>query len=167
MYYTLYKSPVGNITISSDGECLTGLWFVGQKYYKNPYNDCKFILKDDLEIFDNVKQWLDLYFIGEEPTLSGIKIKLKGSEFQLKVWSYLQKIPYGETITYGQIAKDIALDNNSTKVGAQAVGGAVGRNPISIIIPCHRVLGKGGNLCGYAGGLSVKEKLLKIEGIIV
>ena len=167
MYYSLYKSPVGNITISSDGECLTGLWFVGQKYYKNPYNDCKFILKDDLEIFDNVKQWLDLYFVGENPTLRGIKIKLKGSKFQLKVWSYLQKIPYGATITYGQIANNIALENNSTNVSAQAVGGAVGRNPISIIIPCHRVLGKGGNLCGYAGGLSVKEKLLKIEGIIV
>lgn len=154
-YITKYKSPLGVITLASDGENLTGLWFDGQKYDRvgciNPE------IKDELLIFHTVKDWLDAYFRGENPKIEKISLKPSGTEFRQKVWQELLKIPYGEVITYGEIGHRLGIRSG------QAVGGAVGRNPISILIPCHRVVGKNKSLTGYAGGIEKKEYLLKIE----
>ena len=156
MYKTTYHSELGCITLASDGENLTGLWFEGQKYYLGKIKE-KLVTKDDLKIFVNVKEWLGSYFAGENPSVSDVKIALQGTDFQKKVWKELLKIPYGTTITYGDIGKLLNIKSG------QAIGGAVGRNPISIIIPCHRVVGKDGSLTGYAGGLDKKKKLLELE----
>ena len=154
-YYTYYNSILGRLTIVSDGEYLTGLYFEGQFDVK----DC--VKNDELIIFETVRHWLDSYFKGERVTADTIPIKLYGTDFRLKVWNELLKIPYGEVTTYGAIAKKVGGD----KMSARAVGGAVGHNPISIIVPCHRVIGAGGNITGYSGGLDKKIKLLQIEGI--
>ncbi len=156
IYKTTYHCELGSITLASDGENLTGLWFEGQKYYLGNLK-AEPAVRDDLEIFKTAKKWLDNYFAGNNPGIKDIKIAPQGTEFQKKVWKELLKIPYGEVITYGDIAK--ALNNKS----GQAVGGAVGHNPISIIIPCHRVVGKNGSLTGYAGGMDKKRRLLEIE----
>lgn len=156
MYSTDYSSPIGNMLIASDGEAVCGVWFYGQKHF--PLDD--FIQKDDLAIFRDVKRWLDDYFNGLNPKIS-FKLKPEGTEFRLKVWKILSEIPYGETMTYGEIAGKI-----SPTMSAQAVGGAVGHNPITILIPCHRVLGTDGKLTGYAGGIDKKIELLKIENIL-
>lgn len=161
-YISKYKSPLGDITLASDGEKLTALWFDGQKYdrkglSKNP-------LEKDLEIFEMTKKWLDLYFKGENPDFK-IPISFEGSDFRKEVLEILQEIPYGKTMTYGEIGKILAQKRNKKSMSAQAVGGAVGHNPISIIIPCHRVLGKGGYATGYAGGIDKKLALLKLEGV--
>lgn len=157
MYSTNYSSPLGEMLIASDGEAVFGLWFSGQKYF--PSSD-DFIKKDDLAIFKKVRQWLDDYFNGMNPEID-FELKPRGSDFRCKVWRILCEIPYGETLTYGDIASRF-----SDTMSAQAVGGAVGHNPISIIIPCHRVLGAGGKLTGYAGGIERKIELLKLEKII-
>lgn len=154
-YYTNYNSILGRLTIVSDGENLTGLYFEGQFDVK----DC--VKNDELIIFEAVRHWLDSYFKGERVTTDSIPIKLYGTDFRLKVWKELLKIPYGEVTTYGAIAKKVGGD----KMSARAVGGAVGHNPISIIVPCHRVIGAGGKLTGYSGGMEKKIKLLQIEGI--
>ena len=157
MYYsTDYTSPIGEMLIASDGEAVCGVWFYGQKYF--PSDD--FIKKDDLAIFSDVKRWLDDYFNGLNPQIS-FKLKPEGTEFRQKVWKILSEIPYGETLTYGEIAGKI-----SPTMSAQAVGGAVGHNPLTILIPCHRVLGTDGKLTGYAGGIDKKRELLKIENIL-
>ena len=155
-YSTDYESPLGKMIIVSDGEALTGLWFYNQKHFPDLYSE----INDDLPIFIDVKNWLDDYFKGKNIKIN-FKLKPQGSEFQLKVWRILIQIPYGETLTYGQIAQKI-----SPTMSAQAVGGAVGRNPISIIIPCHRVLGVNGKITGYAAGIDKKIELLKLEGIL-
>ena len=156
MYYsTDYTSPIGKMLIASDGEAICGVWFYGQKHF--PSTD--FIVTDDLAIFKKVACWLDDYFNGKNPDVN-FKLKANGSPFRQKVWKILSEIPYGETRTYGEIASMI-----SPTMSAQAVGGAVGHNPISIIVPCHRVLGKNGNLTGYAAGIDMKIALLKLEGI--
>ena len=158
MYYsTNYSSPIGEMLLVSDGEALVGAWFCGQKHFKSTVDEV--VQKDDLAIFKQVKQWLDDYFNGLNPEIN-FKLNPKGSEFRLKVWKILSEIPYGETLTYGEIAHMI-----SPTMSAQAVGGAVGHNPISIIIPCHRVLGANTKLTGYAGGIERKMELLKIENI--
>lgn len=162
LYINNYKSPLGNITLASNGEALTGLWIEGQKYFassiKSPAEE-KF-----LPIFENTAKWLDIYFSGKNPSFT-LPIKFTGTPFQLMVWGILQKIPYGEVITYKDIACEIANQKGLPKMSAQAVGGAVGRNPISIIVPCHRVVGSNGSLTGYAGGVDKKLKLLTLEGV--
>ena len=123
------------------------------------------IENDDLEIFISTKQWLDRYFAGDKPNISELALEPSGGEFRKIVWEILCKIPYGETITYGEIAKKVAIKMNKKSMSSQAVGGAVGHNPISIIIPCHRVVGVKGNLTGYAGGIDKKVRLLEHEGV--
>ena len=160
MYYsTDYESPLGELLIVSDGDALVGVWFLDQKNFCSSIDD-DLIENDDLAIFCDVKQWLDDYFTGSNPEIN-FKLNPKGTDFRKKVWKILTEIPYGETITYGEIASRI-----SPSMSAQAVGGAVGHNPIGIIIPCHRVLGKGGKLTGYAGGIERKIELLKLENIL-
>ena len=161
IYISKYKSKLGNITLASDGINLTGLWFNGQKYFLASVE--KEIEEKNLEIFDKAKLWLDKYFSGEKVSPNELRLKPEGTDFRRKIWKILCEIPYGKTTTYGQIAKILAQRDNKKSYSAQAVGGAVGHNPISIIIPCHRVIGVNGNLTGYAGGLEKKKKLLEIE----
>ena len=157
MYYsTDYASPLGRMLIVSDGESVCGLWFCGQKHFLSSIDD-EITENNDLTIFSEVKNWLDDYLSGKNPDIT-FKLKPSGSDFRLKVWRILEDIPYGQTLTYGEIASKI-----SPTMSPQAVGGAVGRNPISILIPCHRVLGSGGKLTGYAGGINRKIELLKLE----
>lgn len=163
-YTTKYKSEVGLITIASDGENIVGLWIEGQKYY-GEFVPIEHTEQKNLEVLDDAKVWLDKYFRGEAPKISDLPLAPIGGEFRQEVWDILCKIPYGETVTYGDIAKEMALKMNKKSMSAQAVGGAVGHNPISIIIPCHRVVGTGGSLTGYAGGIDKKIKLLEIEGV--
>jgi methylated-DNA-[protein]-cysteine S-methyltransferase len=155
MFFTDYSSPLGEMMIAGNDNAIYRVCFCGQKHF--PSSD--FIRNDDLAIFGQVKQWLDDYFEGLNPEID-FEVKLEGSEFQVKVWRILQEIPYGETLTYGEIARRI-----SPKMSAQAVGGAVGRNPLAVIIPCHRVLGAKGKLTGYAGGIDRKMRLLDLENI--
>ena len=159
-YMCKYESPIGKIILVSDGENLTGLWFEGQKYFLNLITE----QKCDLEIFKKTKKWLDIYFSGKEPE-EEIPINFYGTDFRVKVWNILKEIPYGNVITYGEIAKRLALEKGMKKMSAQAVGAAISHNPISIIVPCHRVIGNNNNLTGYAGGIDKKIKLLEIEGI--
>lgn len=160
IYKTYYNSPLGKIILVSDKEFLLGLYFENVEIFKDNYT-----LKDDIPVFKETKKWLDSYFNKEIMSIDDIPIKLVGSKFRLKVWNILKTIPYGKTITYGEIAK-ILESKTGKKVSSQAVGGAVGHNPISIIIPCHRVIGKNNKLTGYSGGLDKKEFLLKLENII-
>lgn len=164
MYKTDYASPIGNIMLASDGKSLVGAWIEGQKYFAQSIKS-ELIEKDDLEIFELTKNWLDRYFAGEQPDISELPLAPQGNDFRQEVWEILKSIPYGEVITYGDIAKQIARRHGKQKMSAQAVGGAVGHNPISVIIPCHRVVGAGGNLTGYAGGINLKIKLLQHEGV--
>ncbi len=161
-YITHYSSPIGDITIASNGTALTGLWFDGQKYFAATLGaDYK---EENLPVFAEAKRWLDMYFSGREPDFTP-PLKLNGSPFRMAVWQILLSIPYGQTITYGAIAKQLAAQTGQANMSAQAVGGAVGHNPISIIVPCHRVVGTNGSLTGYAGGINKKVKLLELEGI--
>ena len=162
LYKTYYKSPIGNLMLVSDGDNLVGLYIENQKYYLNGIKQ-EVTPKDNLQVFENTKKWLDRYFEKEKPSIKEIPIAPKGGEFRQKVWKILCEIPYGQTITYGEIAKRIAKQMNKEKMSAQAVGNAVGHNPISIIIPCHRVIGKNGSLTGYAGGIERKKMLLDPE----
>lgn len=155
-----YYSPLGIILLASDGAELTGLWFENQKYYGNKLD--KDVKEADLLVFRKTKQWLDIYFSGSEPNFLP-PIHLVGTDFQKKVWEILMKIPYGKTMTYKEIADRIAKNQGKERMGARAVGSAVGRNRISIIVPCHRVIGTNGNLTGYAGGLDRKRALLSLE----
>ena len=162
LYKTYYKSPVGNLMLVSDGDNLVGLYMENQKYYLNGLKQ-ELTSKDNLQVFENTKKWLDRYFAKENPSIKEIPLAPIGGEFRQKVWKILCEIPYGQTITYGEIAKRIAKQMNKEKMSAQAVGNAVGHNPISIIIPCHRVIGKNGSLTGYAGGIERKKMLLELE----
>lgn len=155
-----YNSPIGNITMASDGEILCGLWFDGQKYFASTVKGET--EERELPVFEQTKKWLDIYFSGKEPDFMP-KLVLNGSEFRRSVWNILLTIPYGSVMTYGEIAKIMAKQRGISRMSAQAVGGAVGHNPVSIIVPCHRVVGTNGNLTGYAGGIDKKISLLKIE----
>ena len=161
-YTATYTSPLGGITLGSDGEHLTGLWFDGQKYFASTLSESH--REENLPVFVLAKEWLDLYFQGGIPDFIP-PLSLQASAFRLAVWGILQKIPYGTTVTYGQIAKRLALEKGLKSMSSQAVGGAVAHNPISVIIPCHRVIGGNGSLTGYAGGIERKRKLLQIEKI--
>lgn len=156
----MIQAPLGEIRLRSDGKSLTGLWFVGQVNDAKDNRDIE--TKDDLPIFEQVETWLENYFSGKQTPIT-ILLQPKGTIFQEEVWKILQEIPYGETRTYGEIAQRIAKEKGVATYSAQAVGQAVGKNPISILIPCHRVLGKNGTLTGYAGGVHRKEQLLRIE----
>ena len=165
LYKTYYKSPVGNILLVSDENNLKGAWIEGQKYYLGKIKEEDTRSRVNIEILKETKNWLDRYFKKEKPRISELSIEPEGNEFRQNVWKLLCEIPYGKTTTYGEIAKKVAKMMNKKSMSAQAVGGAVGHNPISIIIPCHRVIGKDGSLTGYAGGIDTKIKLLNIEGI--
>lgn len=161
-YIKTYNSPLGTITMASNGEKLIGLWFDGQKYDRDTLTDN--YLEKNLPIFIETKKWLDCYFNGNTPDFTP-PIELNTSAFRLEVWQILQAIPYGQTMTYGQIADLLAKKHGLTRMSAQAVGGAVGHNPISLIIPCHRVVGTNGSLTGYAGGIDKKIALLQLEQV--
>ena len=159
-YIKEYLSPLGTIYLTSNGEYLTGLWFKDSKDTLKHHGNFK---KKDLPIFRETIKWLDIYFSGNIPNFTP-KYKIDNlTTFRKLVIDIMNKIPYGEVITYNDIAKEIAKKRKITKMSAQAVGGAVGWNPICIIIPCHRVVGANGNLTGYGGGIHNKIKLLKIE----
>ena len=161
-YISHYNSPLGSITLASDGYALIGLWFDGQKHLGTTLGDE--YQEKPLPVFDRTAAWLDIYFDGRIPDFTP-KIALNDTDFRREVWDILLTIPYGHTITYGEIAAIIAQKRGAASISAQAVGGAVGRNPISIIVPCHRVIGSNGSLTGYAGGLERKAALLKMEGV--
>lgn len=160
MIYTNLKSPLGDITASAENDALTGLWFVGQKYY--PSDKGTWTYDPNHQIFMKLRQWLEDYFAGKK-NIDLPELKPEGTAFQKIVWEMLLEIPYGRVTTYGEIAKRIANLKGLYSMSAQAVGGAVGHNPISILIPCHRVVGTNGSLTGYAGGLEKKKALLNIE----
>lgn len=162
-YINFYSSPLGPITLASNGTELTGLWFDGQKYYGSTLSSES--EERDLPVFQETKHWLDTYFAGDIPK-EPPSLCLKGSSFRKSVWKILLSIPYGETVTYGEIATMISHSNGSAPVAAQAVGGAVGHNPVSIIVPCHRVVGANRQLTGYAGGIHRKKELLRLESIL-
>ena len=165
MYYkTKYISPLGNITLASNGNSLVGLWLEGQKYFCSTVKE-EMEEKEDLAVFADTKKWLDDYFADGQPEISGLSLEPKGGMFRQEVWKLLCEIPYGEVTTYGEIAGKIAKLQKKPHMSAQAVGQAVGHNPISIIIPCHRVVGSDGKLTGYAGGLEKKIWLLSHEGV--
>ena len=155
-----YVSPLGGITLASDGEALTGLWFDGQKHFPAALGHTE----KPLPVFDEAVKWLDLYFSGKDPGFTP-KLSLRSTPFREAVWEMLRSIPFGKTVTYGEIAARLAGERGLVKSSARAVGGAVGHNPISLIIPCHRVVGAGGRLTGYAGGIEKKRFLLSLEGI--
>ena len=159
-YVNYYQSPLGNILLAADETGLTGLWFEGQKYYAKGLNaDVK---EENLPVFEKTKHWLDIYFSGSKPDFTP-PLHLVGTDFQEDVWEILLKIPYGHTTTYSGIAEKVAGKRGLKNMSAQAVGGAVGRNPISIIVPCHRVIASNGSMTGYAGGIDKKLYLLEIE----
>lgn len=157
-----YNSPVGRLLLAARENALTGLWMEGQKYFPYDLQDAE--TQDDTHpVLLWAKDWLDRYFAGTKPEISELKLAPAGSEFQQDVWRILCQIPYGQVRTYGVIAKELATQKGLASMSAQAVGSAVGRNPISILIPCHRVVGANGNLTGYAGGLERKRQLLTLE----
>ena len=159
LYTSHYASPLGGMTLVSDGTALVGLWFDGQKYFAATLEEEH--KQKTPPVLEEPRRWLDVYFSGRKPDFMPA-LAPHGTAFQQSVWEILRTIPYGETTTYGAIARRIE-QNTGCRMSAQAVGGAVGRNPISILIPCHRVLGAGGKLTGYAAGLDVKERLLALE----
>ncbi len=163
-YKTGYNAPIGRMMIVSDDMRIVGVWLEGQKYFGGVIGE-DLLRQDDLPVLQEAKSWLDRYFAGDKPQISELPLAPRGNAFRQAVWRILCAIPYGEVVTYGDIAKEIARQRGIKTMSAQAIGGAVGHNPISVIIPCHRVVGVNGNLTGYAGGLEVKIKLLAHEGV--
>ncbi len=158
-YKKLYSSPIGDLVLTSDGEFLTGLYFLKALKSKIDY------LEEDLEVFKDTISWLNIYFCGKVPGFTP-KIKLENlTPFREDVLKILLDIPYGTTVSYGDIAKTIAKKRGIKKMSSQAIGGAVGWNPICIIIPCHRVIGSNNRLTGYSGGIENKIALLKLENV--
>ena len=161
-YTTHWQSPLGTIKLASDGEALVGLWFDGQKYGAAALDPCH-EERADLPVFDETKLWLEIYFNGRVPDFTP-RLEMRTTSFRKRVWEVMLTIPYGHTMTYGDIARIIASERGLDSMSAQAVGGAVGHNAISLIIPCHRVVGTNGSLTGYAGGIDRKVHLLQMEG---
>lgn len=166
IFCNYYVSPIGKMTIASNENAIVGLWFDGQRYFMNTLQGKEYV-KSENEIIILAKKWLDKYFNNEKPEISDLPIEFSGTDFRIAVWNILTEIPYGEVITYKDIAKNIAKLKGIENMSSQAVGGAVGHNPISIIVPCHRVVGTKGSLTGYAGGLDIKRRLLMHEGVDV
>lgn len=157
-----HDTHVGRLLLATSSDALTGLWIDGQKYY--PHDLARIGMRDDAHpVLLRARDWLDRYFSGKQPDITELKLAPAGSAFQMEVWQLLCQIPYGQVTTYGAIAKKLSAKKGLASMSAQAVGGAVGRNPISIIIPCHRVVGADGSLTGYAGGLERKKYLLSLE----
>ena len=159
-YVQHYDSPLGGILLAADEVGLTGLWFDGQKYFARDLPAER--VEQNTPVLSEAKRWLDIYFTGREPDFTP-PLHPVGSAFQQSVWDILLEIPYGQTTTYGRIARQLAAKQGLPRMSAQAVGGAVGHNEISVIIPCHRVVGTNGSLTGYAGGIHKKVKLLEWE----
>ncbi|WP_165171813.1 methylated-DNA--[protein]-cysteine S-methyltransferase [Adlercreutzia sp. ZJ242] len=155
------SSPVGELTLAASAAGLTGLWIEGQKYHGRTLGDHA---EGTCEVLERAEAWLEAYFAGERPEVD-LPLAPAGTSFQQEVWAVLRSIPYGELTTYGEIARLITAQRGGVRTAALAVGGAVGHNPISIIVPCHRVVGADGSLTGYAGGLGVKRALLELEGV--
>lgn len=164
IYKSYYQSSIGKLLLVSKNNKLIGLWIEGQKYYLGNLNE-ELQENNEEEILVKTKKWLDRYFKGEKPQISELELEPIGSEFRKNVWDLLCQIPYGEVTTYKNIAENMAKIMNKKQMSEQAVGGAVGHNPISIIIPCHRVVGTNGSLTGYAGGIDKKIKLLELENV--
>lgn len=165
IYSTRTSSPVGVLTLAGTDNALVGLWIEGQKYFSGTLTKTP-EQRDDLPVFQKTKVWLDRYFAGERPAPAELPLAPAGGEFRRMVWKLLLEIPYGQTVTYGRLAQRIVALTGREHMSAQAVGGAVGHNPISIIIPCHRVIGADGSLTGYAGGIELKHRLLVHEGAL-
>ena len=161
IYTASYSSPLGDMLLAVKDGALVGLWFEGQKYYGAAISEA--VPKDDDKTSVKVKRWLDRYFAGKRPDAAELALTPAGSDFRQAVWAVLRKIPYGKTISYGDIARTLAKRKGFEQVSARAVGGAVAHNPVSVIIPCHRVVGSDGSLTGYAGGVDRKAKLLALE----
>ena len=163
-FITHYDSPLGRITLASDGKALVGLWFYGQKYFAGVL-DNQYKEQNDLPVFYDTRRWLDTYFSGKAPDFTP-KLCMRAGPFRKRVWEIMLTIPFGRTMTYGDIARRIAIERDIPTISTQAVGGAVGHNSISLIIPCHRVIGSSGSLTGYAGGIDKKLRLLQLEGAV-
>ena len=155
-----YDSPLGVVTLSGEGPALTGLWLESQKASVEEG------IERRLPVFDDACRWLDDYFSGKVPDFTP-SLDLRGTPFRRDVWEILLGIPYGRTMSYGEVAALVARKRGNPRMSAQAVGGAVGHNPVSIIVPCHRVIGADGSLTGYGGGLDLKQRLLRLEGVDV
>lgn len=162
VYTCIYESILGNIMLAADEIGITGLWFEGQKYFAHSLPSR--VISGDNASTLRAKKWLDIYFAGQQPDFMP-PLHILGTPFRQRVWRILLDIPYGNTITYGEIARKLAKEQGISSMSAQAVGNAVGHNEISIIIPCHRVMGAKGNLVGYAGGIERKITLLKLEQV--
>lgn len=161
-YISYYPSLLGSILLAADETGIMGLWFEGAKYYAaGLFGAAK---EKNTPVLERAKEWLSIYFSGREPDFLS-PVHMSGTPFQLAVWEILKKIPYGKTVTYGEIAREVAGQKGILSMSGQAVGGAVGHNKISIIIPCHRVVGANGSLTGYAGGMERKVGLLALEGV--
>ena len=161
-YTAAYQSSVGDVLLAAEETGLTGLWFEGENFYAlslDPEHE-----ERETPIFAITRRWLDIYFSGHEPDFMP-PVHMIGSEFRRCVWELLLQIPYGTTVTYGDLARQVARRRGLRRMSAQAVGGAVGHNEISIIVPCHRVAGTNGSLTGYAGGVDKKRRLLELEGV--
>lgn len=166
MQYICYdESPLGSIMLAAKDEALIGLWFEGQKFFAANFHGPA--REGSTPVFAQTRRWLEAYFDGQSPeTLPSLPpLAPQGTPFQKSVWEILRTIPYGQTVTYGDIATRIAAQRGLKSMSAQAVGQAVAKNPISILIPCHRVVGKGGSLTGYAAGIDKKLALLTLEGV--
>ena len=161
-YTCHYDSPLGGITLASDGAALTGLWFDGQKHFAD--TPAQVHEGNRIPVFDETERWLDMYFSGNAPGFTP-PLKMNTTPFRKEVWKIMLTIPFGETMTYGEIARILMKKNGLRRMSAQAVGGAVGHNSIALIIPCHRVVGANGNLTGYGGGSDRKIRLLTLEGV--
>lgn len=164
LYWTGYRSPLGAITVASDGERITELWLVGQRGFRGELEENR-SLEEQVPVLAETRGWLDRYFSGDKPSPSELPLAPAGGSFRQEVWNILRGIPYGEFMTYGEIARRIAARRGIDRMAAQAVGGAVAHNPISIVIPCHRVVGSSGKLVGYGGGIKLKQALLTHEGV--
>ncbi len=167
LYTANYNSPVGNLLLAEKNGALAGIWIEGQKYHPSTGKGEQEPMapKENSKVLLQAKDWLDRYFAGEKPDVSGIPLAPAGSAFRQDVWKLLCEVPYGEVTTYGEIAKKMAKRKGIAQMSAQAAGGAVSHNPIAIIIPCHRVVGTNGSLTGYSGGIEKKIWLLSHEGI--
>lgn len=161
-YTCTVETPLGPMTAAAGNGALVGLWFIGQRYY--PSATAHWIADPDSPVFAALRLRLDRYFAGEEGG-EDLPLALQGSPFRMAVWDALRRIPYGKIVTYGDLAREIARARGIGSMSAQAIGGAVGHNPVSILVPCHRVVGSSGQLTGYAGGLERKEALLRLEGV--
>lgn len=161
-HFTEYESPIGTLTIASDGTGVSGLWFPNHKYLFDSLSS-EPVRDDDDPVLRQLASWLDAYFAKRRPAIDELPLAPEGSDFRQDVWRALREIPYGQTVSYGELAQQVAARRG--KASARSVGGAVGHNPISIVVPCHRVVGANGSLTGFGGGIRAKVALLEHEGV--